>query len=183
MAPHSSTLAWKIPWMEEPCRLQSMGLLTVGHDWTTSLSLFAFKHWRKKWQCSCLENPRDGAWLAAVYGVAQSRTLLKWLSSSSIPFKYVPQLLYPIICHWRMTWTEEPGGLHSMGSQRVRHSWVMHFPSCIYIYICLYNYIIFISCILLSCNLFYIFFFTLQFILHNILWNFNSVQISLGLPC
>ena len=50
MAPHSSTLAWKIPWMEEPSRLQSMGLLRVRHDWTTSVSLFTFMHWRRKWQ-------------------------------------------------------------------------------------------------------------------------------------
>ena len=42
MAPHSSTLVWKIPWVEEPGRLQSMGSLRVGHDWTTSLSLFLF---------------------------------------------------------------------------------------------------------------------------------------------
>ena len=88
MAPHSSTLAWRIPWMEEPGGMQSMGSLRVGHDWETSLSLFTFMHWRKKWQhfqCSCLENPRDGgAWWAAVYGIAQSRTLLKWLSSRSI---------------------------------------------------------------------------------------------------
>ena len=49
MAPHSSTLAWKIPWMEEPGRLQIMGLLRVRHDWVTSLSLFTFMHWRK-WQ-------------------------------------------------------------------------------------------------------------------------------------
>ena len=87
MAPHSSTLAQKIPWREEPGRLQSMGSLGVGHDWATSLSLFTFMHWRRKWQplqCSCLENPRDGgAWWAAVYGVAQSRTRLKQLSSSS----------------------------------------------------------------------------------------------------
>ena len=48
MAPHSSTLAWKIP--EEPGRLQSMGLLRVGHDWATSLWLFTFMHWRRKWQ-------------------------------------------------------------------------------------------------------------------------------------
>ena len=41
-APHSSTLAWKLPWVEEPGRLQSMGLLRVGHDWATSLSLFTF---------------------------------------------------------------------------------------------------------------------------------------------
>ena len=50
MAPHSSTLAWKIPWMVEPGRLQPMGLLRVGHDWATSLSLFTFMHWRRKWQ-------------------------------------------------------------------------------------------------------------------------------------
>ena len=138
MATHSSTLAWKIPWMEEPGRLQSMGSLRVGHDWETSLSLFSFIHWRRRWQptpvflpgesqgwgglvgcclwgrteldtterlpfhlslscigegngnplqCSCLENPRDGeAWWVAVYGVTQSRTRLKWLSSSRIPF-------------------------------------------------------------------------------------------------
>ena len=50
MAPHSSTLAWKIPWMEEPGRLQSMGLQRVGHDWATSLSLFTCMHWRRKWK-------------------------------------------------------------------------------------------------------------------------------------
>ena len=50
MAPHSSTLAWKIPWTEGPGRLQSMGSLRVGHDWATSLSLFPFMHWRRKWQ-------------------------------------------------------------------------------------------------------------------------------------
>ena len=50
MVTHSSTLAWKIPWMEEPGRLQSMGLLRVRHDWATSLSLFTFMHWRRKWQ-------------------------------------------------------------------------------------------------------------------------------------
>ena len=87
MAPHSSTLAWKIQQTEEPGRLQSMGLLRVGHDWATSLSLFTFTHSRRKWQPTPLflpENPRDGgAWWAAVYGVAQSRTQLKWLSSSS----------------------------------------------------------------------------------------------------
>src|SRR5574337_955276 len=50
MAPHSSTLAWQIPWMEEPGRLQSMGLLGVGHNLATSPSLFTFLHWRRKWQ-------------------------------------------------------------------------------------------------------------------------------------
>ena len=48
MAPHSSTPAWKIPWTEEPGRLQCMGSLGVGHDWATSLSLFTFMHWKRK---------------------------------------------------------------------------------------------------------------------------------------
>ena len=50
MAPHSSTLAWKILRTEEPGRLQSMGSLRVRHDWATSLSFFTFMHWRRKWQ-------------------------------------------------------------------------------------------------------------------------------------
>ena len=87
MATHSSTLAWKIPWMEEPGRLQSMGSLRVGQDWATSLSTFLSgiaEGNGNPLQCSCLKNPRDGgAWWAAVYGVAQSWTGLKWLSSSS----------------------------------------------------------------------------------------------------
>ena len=50
MAPHSNTLAWKIPWTEEPGRLQSIGSPRVGHNWATSLSLFTFMHWRRKGQ-------------------------------------------------------------------------------------------------------------------------------------
>ena len=50
MAPHSSTLAWKIPWTEEPGRLQSMGSWRGRHNWATSLSVFTFMHWRRKWQ-------------------------------------------------------------------------------------------------------------------------------------
>ena len=50
LAPHSSTLTWRIPWMEEPGGLQSMGSRRVRHDWATSLSLFSFLHWRRKWQ-------------------------------------------------------------------------------------------------------------------------------------
>ena len=87
MAPHSSILAWKTPWTEEPGRLQPMGSLRVRHDWATSLSLFTFMIGEgngNPLQCSCLENPRDGgAWWAAVYGVAQSWTRLKQLSNSS----------------------------------------------------------------------------------------------------
>ena len=85
MAPHSSTLAWKIPWTEEPGGLQSIGLLRVRHDWETWLSLFTFMRWRRKWQPTPMflpgESQRRGAWWAAVYGVAQSQTRLKRLSS------------------------------------------------------------------------------------------------------
>ena len=86
MAPHSSTLAWKIPWAEEPGRLQSMGSRRVRHDWATSLSLFTFMHWKRKRQLTPVFLPGEsqgrGAWWAAVHGVAQSRTRLKRLSSS-----------------------------------------------------------------------------------------------------
>ena len=84
MAPHSSTLAWKIPWMEEPGRLQSMGLLRVGHDRLHVHFLLSCigEGNGNPLQCSCLENPRDwGAWWAAVSGVTQSRPQLKRLSS------------------------------------------------------------------------------------------------------
>ena len=75
----------KIPWTEEPGRLQSMGSRRVGHDWGTSLLLSCIGEANgNSLQCSCLENPRNGgASRAAVYGVAQSRTWLKRLSSSS----------------------------------------------------------------------------------------------------
>ena len=83
MAPHSSTLAWKIPWTEEPGGLQSTGSLRVGDDWATSLSRIGEGDGNPL-QCSCLENPRDGgAWWAVVHGVTQNLTRLKRLSSSS----------------------------------------------------------------------------------------------------
>ena len=85
MAPHSSTPAWKIPWTEEPGRLQSIGSIELD---TTERLHFHFslscigEGNGNPLQCSCLENPRDrGAWWAAVYGVAQNWTRLKRLSS------------------------------------------------------------------------------------------------------
>ena len=153
MAPHSSTLAWKIPWMEEPGRLQSMGSLRVRHDWATSLSLSCIGEGNgNPLQCSCLEDPRDrGAWWAAIYGVAWSRTRLKWLSSSSsskfiwgfpsssseknLPVMQKMQEIWvqslggedslkeSMATHSSnlagiIPWTEEPGRLRSMGSQK-----------------------------------------------------------------
>ena len=95
MTPHSSTLAWKIPWMEGPGRLQSMGLLRVGHHWATSLSLFTFMHWRRKWQHTPVFLPGGSqGWRslgAAIYGVTQSRTRLNhWsdlVAAVSCPLK------------------------------------------------------------------------------------------------
>ena len=82
MAPHSSTLAWKIPWMEESGVLQSMRSLRVRRDWATSLSLFTLMHWRRKWQPSPVFLPGESQGrLPSMVG--QSRTPLKWLSSSS----------------------------------------------------------------------------------------------------
>ena len=87
MSTHSSTLARKISWTEGPRRLPSMGLPRVGHDWTTLLSLFTFMHWRRKWQPTPVflsgESQGQRSLGAALCGVAQGRTRLKQLSSSS----------------------------------------------------------------------------------------------------
>ena len=68
MAPHSSALAWKIPWMEEPGRLQSMGLLRVELGWATSLSLFTFMHWRRKWQPTLMFLPGESQGRGSLVG-------------------------------------------------------------------------------------------------------------------
>ena len=68
MATHSSTLAWKIPWMEEPGGLQSMGLQRVGHDLATSLSLFTFMHWRRKWQPTPVLLPEESQGQGSLMG-------------------------------------------------------------------------------------------------------------------
>ena len=101
MAPHSRTLAWKIPWTEEPGGLQSMGSLesdaTERLHFHFSLSCIG-EGQGNPLQCSGLENPRDGgAWWAAIYGVAQSWTWLKWLSSSSnMPIKHESNVFHSL---------------------------------------------------------------------------------------
>ena len=89
MAPHSSTPAWKIPWLEEPGRLQSMGSLRVGHDLATSLSLFTFIHWRRKWQPTPVFLPGESQGWGSQVGCClwnhTEWTRLKRLSSSSNP--------------------------------------------------------------------------------------------------
>ena len=96
MAPHSSTLAWKIPWMEEPGRLQSMGLLRERLHFQFSLSCIGEGNGNLL-QCSCLENLRGGGvWWADVYGIAQSWTRLKRLSSSSSSYLEIEVIIRPI---------------------------------------------------------------------------------------
>ena len=126
MAPYSSTLAWKIPWTEEPGRLQSMGSQRVRHDWATSLSLFTFMHWRRKWQPTPVFLPGESrerrAWWAAVYGVTQSQARLKWLSSSSMALNLdVPWLQEPLGCRS----CSRGSGLEITAQEGPPHLWVM----------------------------------------------------------
>ena len=158
MAPHSSTLAWKIPWTEEPGRLQSMGSLKVGHDWATSLWLFTFMHWRK-WQPTPVFLPGESqGWRGLVgcrlWGRTESDTTEVDLAAAAAAMRYLgfpggsdgkesacsaQDLIWSLgqedplekgmathfsISAWRIPWTEEPGGLQSIRSQRVRHAWV-----------------------------------------------------------
>ena len=107
MAPHSSTLAWRIPWMEEPGRLQSVGSLRVRHDWVTSLWLFTFMHWRRKWQPTPVflpgESPEWGSLVGCLLWGRKGRTPLKQLSSSSslyFPEFYIKGHTTYIIFFW-----------------------------------------------------------------------------------
>ena len=95
MATHSSTLAWKIPWMEEPGRLRSMWLLRVGHDWATSLLLFTLTQWRRKWQPTPVFLPGEShGWRSLVgyspWGRKDSDTThcLKFTSSESFSHQW-----------------------------------------------------------------------------------------------
>ena len=108
MAPHSSTLAWKIPYMEEPGGLQSMGSLRVRHDWATSLSLFTFMYWRRKWQPTPVFLPKEFS----------SKITSGWC-------QYPEKVMAPHsgTLARKIPWTEEPIRLQSMESWRVGHDW------------------------------------------------------------
>ena len=90
MATHSSTIAWKIPWTKEPGRLESMTSLRVGHDWATSLSLFTFMHWRRKWQPTAVFLPGESQGRGSLVGCrlwgrteSDTTEAMKQLSSSN----------------------------------------------------------------------------------------------------
>ena len=151
MAPHSSTLAWKIPWTEEPGRLQSMGSPKAVHDCATSLSLFTFMHWRRKWQPTPVFLPGESQEPGSLVGcrlwghteldttevtqhsIAQQSPSVQtvkrlpamretWLPSLGWEDPLEKEMAtHSSILAWRIPWTEEPGGLQSTGSQRVRH--------------------------------------------------------------
>ena len=103
MAPHSSTLAWKIPWTEGPGRLQSMGLLRVRHDWATALSLFTFMHWRRKWQPAPVFLPGESQGRGEPGGLpsmGSHRVRHDWsdLAAAAVFHCVNVPLLYPFIC-------------------------------------------------------------------------------------
>ena len=130
MAPHSSTLAWKIPWMEESGGPQSMGSLRVGHDWATSLALFTFMQWRRKRQPTPVFLPGESQGRRSPVGCRLWGRTELWLSSSSggssVPLKVIAP--HSSALAWKIPRAEEPGGLQSMGPQRVRHDWVPSVP-------------------------------------------------------
>ena len=99
--PHSSTLTWKIPWTEEPGRLQPIGSQRVGHDWATSLSLFTFMHWRRKWQTHssvlAWRIPGTGE-PGGLPSVGSHRVAHDWSDSSS-KLEWMSILTYLTYCH------------------------------------------------------------------------------------
>ena len=149
MAPHSSTLAWRIPWTEEPGRLQSMGPLRVGHDWATSLSLFTFMHWVyvvKSLLPTTPPAPLTTQFIGNSWNLLKHLTCLPsrhhvvyfkvWLCAFVIVYFQQKQKIKSLkikikkemathtsVLAWRIPGTGEPGGLTSMGSYRVRHDW------------------------------------------------------------
>ena len=145
MALHSSTLAWKIPWMEEPGRLQSMGSLRVGYDWATSLSLFQASL-QQYMNCEILyvqagfrkgRGTRDQIsiihWIIEKPREFQNYTYFCFIDhvkafdsvNHALDFMYWRRKWQstPVFLPWRIPGTGEPGGLSSMGSHRVGRDW------------------------------------------------------------
>ena len=102
MATHSSTLSWKITWMEEPGRLQSVGLRRVRHDWVTSLTLFTFMHWRRKWQPTPVFLPGESQGQGSLVGCCLwgHRVGHDWCDLAAAAAYYFPS--------WRGAWQPIP---------------------------------------------------------------------------
>ena len=100
MAPHSSIVAWKITWMEEPGGLQSVGSLRIGNDWATSLSFFTFMHWRRKWQPTSVFLPGEShVWRSMVGYSPWGRWVGDDWATSLSRFTFM---------HWRRKWQPTP---------------------------------------------------------------------------
>ena len=112
---HSSILAWRISWTEEPSRLWFIGPQRIGHDWSD----LSREGYGTPLQYSCLETPMDrGAWWAAVHGVAKSRTRLSDFTFSFHFHALEKEMAsHSSVLAWRIPGTAEPGGLLSMRSQ------------------------------------------------------------------
>ena len=133
MAPHSSTLAWQIPWTEESGRLQSMWSLRVRHNWVTSLSLSTLMHWRRKWQPTPVFLPGESHGQRSLVGCSPwgCRVGNDWsdlAAAAAIRTYCTSESEKAMAPHsstlaWKIPWMEEPGGLQSMGLLRVRHDW------------------------------------------------------------
>ena len=114
MATHSSVLAWRIPWAEKPGRLQSMGSHRIGHDWSDLAAAAAkvMQYWTSQ------------VVLVVIFSYLPWQDMQETQVQSlggKIPWKR-ETATHSNILAWRIPWTEEPGGLQSMGSQRVGHN-------------------------------------------------------------
>jgi len=152
MATHSSTLSWKIPWTGEPDRLQSMGSLGVGHDWTTSLSLFTLMHWRRKWQPTPTFLPGEPQEPGRLLSLGLHRVGHDWSDLAAAAAAWASQMMRVVknppanagdtrdagsipgsgsspgggngnLLQYYSLWTEEHGGVQSMRSPRVGCDW------------------------------------------------------------
>ena len=110
MAPHSSTLAWKIPWMEEPGSLQSMGSHRVGHARATSLWLFTFMHWRRKWQPTPVFLPGESqGWGSLVGSMGSHRVRHDWrdvaagINQGQAVVQEVISAFWSELCFWSLS--------------------------------------------------------------------------------
>ena len=108
MAPYSSTLAWKIPWMEEPGGPQSMGLLRVGHDWATSLSLFSFMHWRRKWQPTPAFLPGESQGWGSLVGCRPLGRTESDTTEATQQQNIVSHVCWPFVFLWWIVYMSDP---------------------------------------------------------------------------
>ena len=127
MATHSGILAWEIPWTEGLGRLHSMGSRRVRHNWVTSLSLFTFMYWRRKWQPTPVFLPGEsqGQEPGGLPSMGPHRVGHDWhdLAAAAKGKTEKAMATHFSTLAWKIPWTEEPGGLQSMGSLRVGHDW------------------------------------------------------------